>query len=69
MTIDALVDDRTNRSSPGERFREEWLVDLPKGQWPAYIDESAQLVADGIFIGDTDLTSADFGVETGIYYQ
>ena len=69
MTIDDLVDDRTNRASPGERFREEWLVDLPKTQWPTYIDESAQLVADGIFIGDTDLTSADFGVETGIYYQ
>ncbi len=69
MTLDDLVDDRTNRASPGERFREEWLVELPKSQWPAYIDESAQLVADGIFIGDTDLTSADFGVETGIYYQ
>lgn len=69
MNIDDLVDNRTSQSTPGERFHDEWLDDLPSGQWPSYIDESAQLVADGIFIGDTDLTPADFGTETGGYYR
>lgn len=69
MNIDNIADSKTNRAPPGEQFREEWLDDLPQSQWPSYIDESAQLVADGIFIGDTNLTKADFGPETGEYYQ
>lgn len=69
MNIDDLADERTNTESPGERFRDEWLRDLPKNQWPHYIDESAQLIVDGIFIGDTDLTKADFATETGTFYQ
>ncbi|GAA0310014.1 DEAD/DEAH box helicase [Halarchaeum salinum] len=69
MNIDDIADSHTNQASPGERFRDNWLDDLPQGQWPSYIDESAQLVADGIFIGDTDLTSGDFAFETGQYYR
>ncbi|MGB9966169.1 DEAD/DEAH box helicase [Halobacterium hubeiense] len=69
MNIDDLVDERTNQASPGEQFREQWLDELPKTQWPTYIDESAQLVADGIFIGNTELTTADFAYETGTYYR
>lgn len=69
MGIDDLVDRRTDRQSPGERFHEEWLEELPVGQWPSYIDDSAQLLADGILIGDTELTSADFAPETGEYYR
>lgn len=69
MNIDDLVDDRTGLANPGERFHDDWLDGLPTGQWPSYIDESARLVADGIAIGDTDLTRADFGFETGRYYR
>lgn len=69
MNIDDIADKKTGQASPGERFQEEWLADLPIGQWPSYIDESAQLVADGIFIGDTELMKADFGSETGKYYR
>ena len=69
MNIDDIADRETNQPSPGERFHEQWLKELPVGQWPSYIDESAQLVADGIFIGETELTSADFGSETGEYYR
>lgn len=69
MNIDDIADRETNQPSPGERFHEQWLDELPVGQWPSYIDESAQLVADGIFIGKTELTSADFGSETGEYYR
>lgn len=69
MNIDDFVDKQTNQASPGEQFREQWLDNLPKTQWPTYIDESAQLVADGIFIGETELTKADFAYETGSYYQ
>jgi superfamily II DNA or RNA helicase len=69
MKIDDLADDRTGGRSPGERLHDHWLTDMPGGQWPAYIDECAQLVADGIFIGETNLTRTDFGVETGAYYQ
>lgn len=67
MDINDIVDQRER--TPGERFREDWLDMLPENQWPSYIDDSAQLVADGIFIGDTDLTKADFGYETGEFYQ
>lgn len=69
MTIDDIADKKTGKSSPGERFREQWLDELPTSQWPTYIDESAQLVANGIFIGETNLTKADFSYETGEYYQ
>jgi superfamily II DNA or RNA helicase len=69
MNIDDIADRSTNELSPGEKFREKWLDDLPTGQWPSYIDESAQLIADGIFIGETELTKADFGPETGSYYR
>lgn len=69
MNIDDIADGKTNRASPGEKFRDQWLDHLPASQWPSYIDESAQLVADGIFIGDTDLTKADFGPETGEFYR
>lgn len=69
MNIDDLADERTHQPSPGERFREQWLNELPKTQWPTYIDESAQLIADGIFIGNTELTKADFAYETGTYYR
>lgn len=67
MNID--VDDETNQTSPGEKFREEWIDELPQSQWPSYIDESAQLIADDILIGDTGLTKADFGPETGEFYR
>jgi superfamily II DNA or RNA helicase len=69
MNIDDIADDKTDQASPGERFHEEWLADLPISQWAPYIDESAQLVADGIFIGETDLTKADFPFETGDFYR
>jgi len=69
MNIDDIADDKTDKASPGERFRNQWLDDLPISQWPTYIDESAQLIVDGIFIGDTDLTKADFPYEMGEYYR
>lgn len=69
MNIDDIADNKTNTTSPGEKFRDEWLNELPPSQWPSYIDESAQLVADRIFIGDTNLTRADFGPETGPFYR
>ena len=59
----------SDQETPGEKFRDQWIGDLPKSQWPSYIDESAQLIADGIFIGDTELTKNDFGWETGEFYQ
>jgi superfamily II DNA or RNA helicase len=67
MGIDDIVDE-IDHQSPGKRFRQEWLNDLPPGQWPSYIDENARLVADGISIGETDLTKADFAPETGEFY-
>lgn len=69
MNIDDIVDKKTNTTSPGEKFRQEWLDGLPPNQWPSYIDESAQLVVDGILIGKTDLTKTDFPYETGKYYR
>ena len=69
MNIDDLADRETREPSPGEKFRDQWLDDLPTNQWPSYIDESAQLVVDGILIGNTDLTKADFPYETGEYYR
>jgi superfamily II DNA or RNA helicase len=69
MNIDDIVDNKTGKSSPGKKFREQWLDDLPTNQWPSYIDESARLIVDGIFIGETDLTGADFSYETGEYYR
>lgn len=69
MKIDDIVDDKTGQRAPGERFHDEWLDDLPTGQWPAYIDENAQLLVDGILIGETNLTTADFASETGEYYR
>jgi superfamily II DNA or RNA helicase len=68
MNIDRWAKKKTNRRSPGERLHDEWLADLPTGQWPSYIDECAQLVADGIRIGETQLMRADFDFETGEYY-
>lgn len=59
----------TGIDTPGERFETQWLDRLPKAQWPAYIDESARLVLDGIAIGDTELTISDFGFETGQLYR
>jgi len=67
MNID--VDDQTSSESPGELFRENWLDGLPVSQWPSYIDENAQLLADGIFIGETELSTADFDTETGPFYR
>lgn len=69
MNIDDLADKKTGTSSPGEKFHDQWLEELPTNQWPSYIDESAQLVVDGIILGDTALTKADFPLETGEYYQ
>lgn len=67
MGIDGQIGGRD--PSPGERFHEQWLESLPTGQWAPYIDESAQLLADGILIGDTQLTHGDFSYETGKYYR
>lgn len=69
MNIDDIADDRTRRNTPGEMFYNKWLSDLPESQWPSYIDENAQLVAEGILIGETNLTRGDFAPETGKYYQ
>lgn len=69
MNIDDHARKISNRKTPGEKFRSRWIDDLPKSQWPSYIDESAQLVADDIFIGNTELTKNDFGLETGEFYQ
>lgn len=69
MNIDDFADKQTNQDSPGDKFHDGWLTGLPENQWPSYIDESAQLVADGIFIGETELTKSDFASETGKYYR
>lgn len=69
MNIDDIADRKTGTASPGAKFRNRWLSDLPTSQWPSYIDENAQLLADGIFIGETNLTKADFPYETGEYYR
>lgn len=65
MNIDDIVDKKTNTTSLDEKFRQEWLDGLPPNQWPSYIDESAQLVVDGILIGKTDLTKTDFPMRLG----
>jgi superfamily II DNA or RNA helicase len=69
MGIDDLADRTTRRRSPGERFEEDWLSRMPESQWPPYIDETARLVADGIVIGETDLTTGDFSFETARSYR
>lgn len=69
MNIRDRAQELSGQETPGEKFRNQWIDSLPKSQWPTYIDESAQLIADGIFIGDTELTKNDFGWETGEFYQ
>lgn len=51
------------------RNSNEGIDHLAKSQWLSDIDESAQLIADNIFIGDTELTKIDFDWETGEFYQ
>ncbi|RZV05160.1 DEAD/DEAH box helicase [Natrinema hispanicum] len=67
--IHKIADGFTDISSPGERFRDQWLDDLLRSQWPPYIDDTAYLVMQGIAIGETDLSTADFGGEVGRYYR
>ncbi|WP_440764391.1 DEAD/DEAH box helicase [Natronorubrum sp. DTA7] len=67
--IHKIADGFTDISSPGERFRDQWLDDLLRSQWPPYIDDTAYLVMQGIAIGETDLSTADFGSEVGRYYR
>jgi hypothetical protein len=51
--------------SPGDRFRDSFLSNRPKSQWPSYIDETAVDVSEGIGIGATGLDRIDFGREVG----
>ncbi|WP_435319010.1 DEAD/DEAH box helicase [Haloarchaeobius sp. TZWSO28] len=67
--IHNIADDVTDNLTPGERFEEEWLTSLVSPQWPPYIDDTAYLVVQGIAIGNTDLSKADFGSEVGRYYR
>jgi superfamily II DNA or RNA helicase len=69
MTIDDIADRSRHQLSPGETFRQNWLTDLPTEQWATYIDDSAELIFDGIAIGETDLTKGDYPAETGPFYQ
>lgn len=69
MRSGKLGDMARGNEAPGEIFAENWLDDLPESQWPAYIDDSARLVLDGIGIGETTLTKGDFGFETGRFYK
>ncbi|WP_082230512.1 DEAD/DEAH box helicase [Haloprofundus marisrubri] len=64
-----LGDIATDNTLPGTRFRDDWLDEIPEVQWPAYIDDSAELLQRGIKIGDTELTSGDFASETAKYYR
>lgn len=65
MNIDDIVDKKTNTTSLDEKFRQEWLDGLPPNQWPSYIDESAQLVVDGILIGKNRSDEDGLPYETG----
>ena len=58
------------KKSPGEKFKRNWLSDLPKKQWAAYIDESAKVIIDPMAeVGETELTPDDFPKECGEYYK
>lgn len=69
MNIDDIADRKTNQPDPGDKFRQEWLDQIPAEQWPPYIDDTSDLVRDGIAIGETQLTKVDYPRETGAYYQ
>lgn len=69
MRIGKLGDLAIGNDTPGEKFAANWLANLPESQWPAYIDDSAGLILNGIGIGETSLTKNDFGFETGRFYK
>lgn len=69
MRVGELGELAIGNDTAGEKFAANWLADLPEPQWPAYIDDSARLILNGIRIGETSLTKGDFGFETGRFYK
>lgn len=68
--IDDLVDDRAHGlQSTGEKFHDAFLLQRPKNEWSAYIDETAKDICFGIQIGDLTLSKDNFGRELGNYYR
>jgi|GEM_PF-2999721 len=67
--IDKLADQRAGgHDHPGKRFREHFLDNYPRSQWPSYIDTIAVDISDNIGIGSTNLDRYNFPDEVGPYY-
>lgn len=70
MGIDDIADKKTrNLQDEGELFEETFLAKRARTQWPAYLDQTAVEVADGIGQGDTGIDKTNFGSELGPRYR
>ncbi|MDY6765291.1 MAG: hypothetical protein SV377_06375, partial [Halobacteria archaeon] len=70
-SLDGLADKIMGETGTlGKDYRNKWLKDLPRTQWPFYIDESVvDLTKDGYDIKSVGISLGNIGVETGLFYK